>query len=102
MYCKNCGAKNTEEARYCESCGYQVEHKPLEAEYADFFAQSDLEINQHDYNDDINENKSVNRYGKKLIPEKQGTHRVAKKPNKIMQILRILGTLAVLYYWFIN
>lgn len=98
MYCKNCGAYNEDDAKFCSSCGSKLDqpHSNNQEEYHDYF---DEPVHQEDYHDE----HSSNIYGKKFEPTALGNVSFGRRRNPMSRLLAfslIVGVLAFGYFVF--
>lgn len=109
MYCKNCGAYNSEEAKYCSSCGTELnrKNKPLQDEYQDFFEEQPRQ-NSYGYNDnnqdDFFSDRSSNEFGSKFEPSAVGNVRYGNRKigiiGKVIRFFFIAGIISFVYTTF--
>lgn len=109
MYCKNCGAANDDNAKFCGSCGSKIEQaKPVEDAFQDFYDEPQRD-NNYDYQDSHSDNsyhnsQPSNIYGKQFEAHAQGNMSYGNKSNplgKIIGFVFIIGIIVFVYFTFL-
>lgn len=117
MYCKNCGAQNEDNAKFCTSCGIKIENikqEEVNEEYQDFFDESDQNSysgqDHYEYEDSMshnayNDNRPSNVYGKQFEAHPQGnmSYGRGKSPlGKLIGFVVIVLIIAFAYFIFFS
>ncbi len=108
MYCKNCGTQNSDDAKFCTSCGAPIEQAPKQKshdEYQDYFEETKNKSN-YDYQESLqdgmyHEEKPENIYGKQFGATSTGKLPFEKKGSpigKIIGFVLIVGITALAYF----
>ncbi|AIO19668.1 hypothetical protein KQ51_01794 [Candidatus Izimaplasma bacterium HR1] len=113
MYCKNCGAQNSENAKFCTSCGSAIEVESVKEDpFSDYYDEPvQEEQKEYNYNQSVQEgmvddDRPSNVYGRKFEAHASGGVQYGKprqgksQVGKIAGLLVLVGIVAFVYFLF--